>query len=459
MSSIQNLYEKERKLDLDSIIVGEVKIWAFIRNYIGSRLMFNQNRRVYLDKKLFFHIAKNLFYGSRALFVSQYEHVVFSSSDQRKKMGGKYVDRIDYLAEILPGKFLFIELPNPNHYSLSSIPTKYIISKYVIYLLEFLYGKFLYRKGVIENEQLLKDVLNEFSIDEDYNALIKKFFCQYGVMNWLIKRYGIKNMFIANAYTNMGYVLACKENGCRVVEFQHGIVNSTHYAYNVYKDYGRGLYPDYLFVFGNKEKEIFTEDNYLIKSEKVIPIGNFYIDYILQHDNPDQTKFRELTKPYKKTVAVAIQDAFEQQIIDFLREAASIDSTIGYVLMPRKQTHLYYTSFDLPENVIYCDFLNTYEIIKECDFHSTMTPTTAIESPSLGTRNVLMNIDNMAKEYYEKILQKPVTYFADTPVLMVKLINDSEFLSREEITLSNSDIIAKEYKENLTRAVKSIFND
>ena len=86
MSSTQDLYEKERLLDLDTIIVGEVKIWAFIRNYVGSKLMFNQDRRVYLDKKLVFHIAKNLFYGIKALFVSQYDHVIFSSSDQRKKL-------------------------------------------------------------------------------------------------------------------------------------------------------------------------------------------------------------------------------------------------------------------------------------------------------------------------------------------------------------------------------------
>ncbi|MBL4625702.1 MAG: hypothetical protein JKY42_11265, partial [Flavobacteriales bacterium] len=326
-------------------------------------------------------------------------------------------------------------------------------------VLEFLYGKFIYKKENIKNEQLLKEVLSDLSVVENYHDLIKKFFCQYAVMDWLIVRYGIKAMFITNAYTNMGYVLACKKNNCKVVEFQHGIVNSTHYAYNVYKDFGRMLYPDYLLVFGNKERDIFTKENYLIKSEKVISVGNFYIDYILQDVNSRQTEFGELTNSYNRTVAVAMQDAFEQQIIEFVKETASIDPDIAYVLMPRSKTHEYYRIFDLPDNVLFCNKLNSYEIIKECDFHSTMTSTTAIEAPSLGTRNILMNIDNMAKEYYEEILRKPVTTFADTPTAMIQLINNAEPLTRKEILMSNNDIIAEGFRDNLTKVIKDIFDD
>lgn len=458
MSDIQKLYEIERSREVDSITINDIKIWAFLRNYIGSRLMFRQDRRLRLDARRFWHIVKNIFYGVRSLFSAQYDNLIVSSSDQRKEVNGQYVDRMDFLDELLPGSFLHIELPSPDHYPQKDIPGKHVVSKYVIYLLEAIYGAIKYKKPVIQNEALLKSVLEELGVDEDYGALVKKFYCQYRVMNWLIKRYGIKRMFIANSYINMGYVLACKKNDCPVVEFQHGIIGPEHYAYNVFKDLGRNLYPDYLLVFGNKEKEIFTERNHLISSEKVITVGNFYIDHMLKATSALRSEFMGVSGKYQKTVAVSLQDAFEKEICQFIAEAASLDTSICFVMKPRNQDSAYYDRFSLPGNVVFFDGHDTYESIKECDFHTTMTSTTAIESPSLGTRNVLMNINNLASEYYGETLLPPTTLFANSPAELVKIIGESKELSRDYILSSNSEIIGAGYANNLRGAMAKIFN-
>jgi hypothetical protein len=458
MSDIQKLYEIERLREVDSITIDGIKIWAFIRNYAGSRLMFKQDRRLPLDAQRFWHIVNNIFYGIRNLFSAQYDNLIVSSSDQRKEVNGQYVDRMDFLEGLIPGRSLHIEFPAPNHYPEKEIPSKHVVSKYVIYFLEIMYGAIKYKKPIIQNEELLKLVLEELSVDEDYDPLVKKFYCQYRVMNWLIGRYGIKRMFIANPYINMGYVLACKKNDCPVAEFQHGIIGSEHYAYNVFKDLGGNLYPDYLLVFGNKEKEIFTKSNYLINSEKVIAVGNFYIDHILKATSPLRLEFIGISNKYKRTVAVSLQDAFEKEIFQFITEAALLDTSICFVMKPRGQESVYYDKFSLPPNVVFFDGHNTYESIKECDFHTTMTSTTAIESPSLGTRNVLMNINNLALEYYGKTLLPPTTFFANSPAELINIINESEKLSRDYILSSNSEIISSGYASNLSAAVGNILN-
>jgi hypothetical protein len=458
MSDIQKLYEIERLREVESITIEGIKIWAFIRNYAGSRLMFKQDRRIRLDAQRFWHIVNNIFYGIRNLFSAQYDNLIVSSSDQRKEVHGQYVDRMDFLEDLLPGKSLHIEFPAPDHYPHKKIPSKYVISKYVIYFLEAMYGAIKYKKPIIQNEALLKVVLDELGVDEDYGPLVKKFYCQYRVMNWLIRRYGIKRMFIANPYINMGYVLACKENDCPVVEFQHGIIGPEHYAYNVFKDLGGRLYPDYLLVFGNKEKEIFTKSNYLISSEKVITVGNFYIDHMLKSTSALRLEFMGISDKYKKTVAVSLQDAFEEEILQFIAEAALLDTSICFVMKPRARESGYYDKFLLPSNVVFFDGHNTYESIKECDFHTTMTSTTAIESPSLGTRNVLMNINNLALEYYGKTLLPPTTLFANSPAELINIINESEKLSRDYILSSNSEIIGSGYAGNLRAAAGSILN-
>jgi hypothetical protein len=87
-----------------------------------------------------------------------------------------------------------------------------------------------------------------------------------------------------------------------------------------------------------------------------------------------------------------------------------------------------------------------------------MTSTTAIESPSLGTRNVLMNINNLALEYYGKTLLPPTTLFANSPAELINIINESEKLSRDYILSSNSEIIGSGYAGNLRAAAGSILN-
>ena len=169
-------------------------------------------------------------------------------------------------------------------------------------------------------------------------------------------------------------------------------------------------------------------------------------------------EFRGIASKYKKTVAVSLQDAFENEICMFVIEAALLDASICFVMKPRGRVSSDYDRFGFPPNVIFFDRHNTYESIKECDFHTTMTSTTAIESPSLGTRNVLMNINNLALEYYGKTLFAPTTFFANSPAELISIINESGNLSRDSVLSSNSEIIGEGYSSNLKIAMDNILN-
>jgi hypothetical protein len=166
-----------------------------------------------------------------------------------------------------------------------------------------------------------------------------------------------------------------------------------------------------------------------------------------------------ISSNYKRTVAVSLQDAFEEEMIGFVNDAAALDDTICFILKPRTYDFKRYSQFNFPKNVIFFNGHSTYESIKECDFHSTVMSTTAIESPSLGTRNVLMNINNLAREYYEKDLLSPVTLFANNPKELVELVNSAEPMSKEDIRLSNSEMIGKDYELLLSSAMREIFDE
>jgi hypothetical protein len=76
--------------------------------------------------------------------------------------------------------------------------------------------------------------------------------------------------------------------------------------------------------------------------------------------------------------------------------------------------------------------------------------TCAIEAPSLGVQNILINIDGLSKRFYGNVLNDTrVTRFADTPEEFVSVANSFEKLDRDTIVKLNEDFIAVNYEKNI----------
>jgi hypothetical protein len=91
-----------------------------------------------------------------------------------------------------------------------------------------------------------------------------------------------------------------------------------------------------------------------------------------------------------------------------------------------------------------------------CDFHSTVNSTCALEAPSLGVQNILVDIDGLARLYYEKVLSDDrVTRFANTPEEYVDIVKSFTRLDRSVVCQLHEDFFATNYQENIHNFVKT----
>ncbi len=453
---LKSIKDVELLYPVEQIKAGGFEVWPIIRIEIGMQKNFGNTVKRKSKLSLIFNMFLSMFYGFFNWF-GKYDYLVFSNDQQRKKVDGVYYDKsAEYIAE-KAGKSLFIEKQVIGHIKRENIATKSIVSKSILYPLITLYYKFLMKKPVIENEDILKKVLNELNVNIDYKYFVNRVIAEYIVIRFLLRIYKPRMVFVVCSYTQMGVLKACAEAGIKVVELQHGVISKAHFGYNTYNAFSRDYFPDYLITYGLNEKNVF-EDNYFINQENVFPAGNLYLELLMKNYRPD-ARLEKISENYKRVVAVSSQIAIEEKLINFLIESAKMDLDILYVFIPRYFNKEYVSVYKFPDNIIIVDWLNFYEITIQADLHSTVYSTTAIEALSLGIQNILINIDDKANEYFGEILtDKAVTRLVETPKEFVSLINQFKLLDKTDVRKSNEKNIVPGYWQRVDDLLPKIIN-
>ena len=454
-TNLENPLKKiELEYPVETIAVHTTPVWPFLRYYYSFSL-----NRVIANRPAFnfWRGIASMFYGLFNWF-GTYHYLHFSDSLERKFVNGKWFDKsLDYVGKLL-GDTLLFEHPLPRHYKSSEIATENVCSKLPLHGLVWIYAFLFLRRIKIKNREILEAIEKQYNCSIDFEALVKKNLAQEVVGKWLIKVYKPKAIFMQCFYTNMGFVKAFREHGIPVVEIQHGIIAAHHGAYNVYKKIEPLYYPDYVFTFGDREFETFSASNYFIDPKNVKPVGHFYIDHLNNEFKGDQT-FKTILAQYKNSVTVSSQDIVEEtELLAFLKHTALKSKDTLFVFFPRHKPKDYYDQFNLPSNIILTPWLNVYEAIASTDFHSTMHSTCAIEAPSLGARNILININGLALKYFSYLLDgRNLTYVANTPEEFIAHLNLPP-KSRHEIINQNGYFIRPNYRLNVVNALKEILN-
>jgi len=448
---LQLIKKIEEKYSVEDIEVNGLKIWPHLRIYIGSITSINTKKEAPLFfVKLFF---SSFFYGFTNLFKS-YNYIFYSDTMERRKINNLYFDKsFDYLMNILP-KSLDIESPLPKHFKRKEIPTKNILSKTFFYGLETFYTKLFLHNLKIKNEQILIDLLKEFKIDINYKYHIKRFMAQYFSTTLLAKIYKPKAVFLECYYTNIARIYAYNNLNIRTIEIQHGVINNSHLAYNIYKKFDSKYFPNVLFAFGENEKKTAKSPNFYIDNINVYPIGSFYIDNI--NMNPVKyIKFDEYRQKYKLIVSVTGQNHYSESIlINFLNNIVDLNKDILFIYVPRDAS-FYEKAYKLNNNIIIIPELNCYEIISISDFHTTVFSTCALEAPSLGVPNILININELSKINYGEILTNPLTCkIVNSPDEFIEVITTLKKIEKPKIIELNSSIITPNYKDNIFKNYK-----
>ena len=363
----------------------------------------------------------------------------------------------DLISELGVNRILYLENPaGKKHHRKKHSVTKHVISSNFFFFLSYLLSltKFI----EIKNKKILKEINYDYKLDIDYFSITKLFFSYVFILKLLNRIYKPKKIFLSQYYSlfHQAVIYAFNVSGVNTIEFQHGIINDQHIAYNVFKKFNDDFFPKYLLVFGDYVKSIFTEGNYFIKKDNVISIGNMYLDYINFNyisSNETQKRFKSLRLKHNKIIAVSSQMTIEDKLINFLKNVAKINESILYIFIPRN-TGKDYLNYKFPNNIVVIKELNVYQIIRESDFHATVYSTCALEAPALGIPNILINLDDLAHQYFSDILtNRETTKFVDSEEAFLETIMTWSPVDKGEIMRMHRDFYKRDHKKRLKQAL------
>jgi len=462
MNAFDFIKKIETSYDVTSIKIKDIEVWPFLRiaYYFAYRdkYDFKIERPNEIKHKKAVRIFKNVLYGV-SNYVKKYDFFIFSNLAGRRLLNGKYVNRLlfDLKSELGIEKVLDIENPAHNiHYSVNSASTEKVVSSTFFIMLSYL--PFFREEIHIDNEIILKDINKRHKLNVNYNAIVTKFVRYVLLFKYVFRIYKPKGIFVTQYYSLFHQAAIYSGNllGINTIEFQHGVINNQHFAYNVYCKMNKLLYPKYLFVFGYQVKSVFSENNFFINNNNVISVGYLYIDYINHRYKPPSNVikfFDKLRVKYKKIVVVSSQLTIENDLIIFLIKLAALDKDILYIYVPREINNNY-SKHNLKNNIMIVKNLNIYQIIKQSDFHATVYSTCALEAPALGTPNILININGMAKKYYLKVLTNTEnTRFVDNEEQFLNTLLTWKPKNKKEIMDGHNNFYEQNHKKNLKKAL------
>jgi hypothetical protein len=465
MATENILKEIEEKYPVDTVLVNGEQVWPYLRmvHYFAWRKELasesGEGQPVRPLPKTLMNIVRTSLYGLSNWFRT-YDYVVLAESGNRSQVDGRYMNRLldPIIDELGPARVLCIENISvfPPHRA-NQVYTRHVVSNSLVILVSLLImllrRAFLRRYKVI-NRSVLDKIEADFGLDVDVTNRIEFFEARQKVFAHLFRRKRPRAILLTCYYGKEPAIRAAKSLGIKVVEVQHGVIGREHPAYNVHRDLGRSCFPDHLLVFGKRELATFDNSRF-IDQANVHPVGSFYIDYVRTSYKPERRLTQQISG-YKRVVGVTLQWTAERRLVSFTCEAAKLDGSILYMLIPRRPEEKAYSNMDLPRNIMVIPDRNFYELMTYCDFHSTVNSTCALEAPSLGVQNILVDIDGLARQYYEEVLSDDrLTRFASTPEEYVDTVRSFARLDRNTVCQLHEGFFAANYQDNIRNFVKT----
>lgn len=445
----------EQNFPVDSISINGISVWSYLRVkcWIGLNKQVFQSESSINSLLVRIKLIKTLFYGWKNWF-RKYDYLFFSCAENRKKIDGMYEDRfIDPIIDLLGAeKCLAIELTTSAHIPLKYLKNKNVTSDILLKVIGLLIRPFVMLR--IIGKSILDGINQSHNLKFNYVKYCREFIANSVVRYVLLRIYRPKLIFVVCYYSYCDVIAVARRLGIEVVEVQHGVITGAHPSYNVGINLHAPFFPDYLLSFGAVDRSILSNSKFL-KAEDIVPVGSYFLDYVISLSD-GLCHIRELSRSYVKVVAVSSQYTIEDKLIEFLRAAANIDSSILFIFIPREKSKDYYEKYNFPSSIKIVEEMNFYTITKAADFHSTVYSTCALEAPSLGVQNILINIDGYSKVYYGGLLNDPrITRYVENPEDFVSTIHSFEILPKQYVMEQNRQIFAPNYIQNVSNFLSS----
>ena len=391
----------EQRYDMRLIKYKDEPIWPLLRINIIDTISGNNNTMKSTGSTAVKQVLKTLFYYNPLNFFRKYKLWLFAGYERRKVVGNHRLLRVSGCVIEAEPNTLVIEKPskNQNTHHRRDVPEKSIVSE--SWLLMFVHALAIVFRPLtlkIENENILKSVLDEYNIKFDYISAIRILASQKIVFDCILAVLPKpEKVIIECPYTIMGYVWSLHNHGIPVIELQHGVLNDKHYAYNsLYPS--KSLYPDILCVFGEDEYNYLKSSNCHYCND-IRKTGLYFMEVAQKSFLLDP--FAEYRTKYKYIVLIAGQRGYEAQMAEYVRKVSSSTPDCLYAYVPRSADTV--LSFS-ETNIIFCPGVNIYEYMIWCDLHITISSTTCLECQYYHKPTIFYNYADMSESYYRDVL-------------------------------------------------------
>lgn len=451
--TVDELFEIEDRINVDNFTYEGSNIWPIFRNIIGWNLSFknnNKNNNLLPSQKLnkialikdlissFFHVFK--------LF-KRYDYIFFTTVDDYKEVDGYNRNRLMYrLTNELPNSKILEIQTGGNIKKDKKITNISYMSNTVLLVLAHLISKLILIKSCMN----IREQLKKTDMDLDDGNIIKKYLVKYFFYKIIFKFTKPKKIFVT-CYSFMPAIKVANDLNIDTIEFQHGsIVN--HFAYSVKKDIDKSFYPKYLLVFGKQEKE-YLKKMFYVENKNVLGVGNMLTNYYSQNKNKIILALKE---EYISVVAVSLQSTVIEEMVEYVLFQAKKNKNICFVLIPRTNYEL--SKFNInEENIKVYNGTNCYEIVANSDYHLTCYSSCASEAPSLGTKNIFLNINGLSEEYFKEYIDRyDFNQLINIEQDICETYDFNKSYNKNEIIEKNYDYIYPNYDTNIRLAVNKI---
>lgn len=387
-------------------------------------------------------------YGLRH-WIGRYDYIAIGLAHDRRWINGERVNRFldPIIDELGRDRVLFVEQPTPRHDGHER--TKHLVSEGLLLGIRQALLRVRKTPPVIENIEVLNAIQKAYRLNINSRAKVRNFQTLRGIWRMLYRVVKPQAVFLTNYYGFAHPALkAAHDCGIPVIEVQHGTISRSHVAYNAFTELDKSFFADYLLTFGRNEWDTFS-DGRVISLQRVVPVGVYYVDYVRKTFEPDERLAKWIGT--RISVGVSLQLGYEKFLVNFVAKAAALDASIAWVFLPRVADN-YLTAFPADGNMLVYTDRDFCRIVPQFDFHVTVSSTTALEAPSLGIRNVIVDMDGEGKRVLgEQSPESDITHYVHTPQELLDAVRMAPYIPKDEIMVANANNIEPDYMRNIKR--------
>lgn len=400
-----NVWELVR-LNVFDELSREFKIYGQAHSSVDS--LYEKLKKSYL---LFWNsIVKNPFLGKHKTDYLVYDH------PRKVQINGSFIDIYTYYFINESNKKIdVIESPHLlTHFSTSRDRKNYRDHEI---LMSFIRKKLFPIKLTDKEKEKIKkiDILFkkwfETSNIDIYSIIVKKinvFKQQYNYHKKLIKKRQPQSVYIVVFYGKHSIIAAAKDLGVKVIEFQHGVINDYHFAYNFGVPNRKFKYfPDKILTFGE----------YWAKTKRFPNQIDIEV-YGFPHLNNQLKKYKEIMKKERQILFIS-QGTIGKQLSKYAKNIAELmpQYNFKYKLHPGEYDRWTKEYPDLIKatkldnfEVIDNNNEDLYKLLAESDFQIGVYSTALFEGLTLKCKTILIDLPGV--EYMKDLVEKKIVAFA-----------------------------------------------